>query len=134
MITHHLELSFAISLLRECAGNIVQGCTVHHVTDMMMQVPYYIYVLLLDSMMAACFQGKKFCVLASLAVQRTFVCFFKRPLLPGGAAQLHVSRLKARGSRTGVLRSVWSRLDSCSGFLDSISTSVMFPILVLGIN
>merc|ERR1712107_217245 len=23
---------------RECAGNIVQGCTVHHVTDMMMQV------------------------------------------------------------------------------------------------
>ena len=24
--------------LRECAGNIVQGCTVHHVSDMMMQV------------------------------------------------------------------------------------------------
>merc|ERR1712243_76560 len=23
---------------RECAGNIVQGCTVHHVSDMMMQV------------------------------------------------------------------------------------------------
>merc|ERR1712020_133332 len=23
---------------RECAGNIVQGCTVHHIADMMMQV------------------------------------------------------------------------------------------------
>ena len=60
--------------------------------------------------------------------------FFKRPLLPGGASELHVSRLEARGSWTRVLRSVWSWLDSYSGIHCRWTLVVMVPILVLGIN